>query len=741
MPLQRTNVLQKLATLRSFQNSIDARLVKSGFDPNTSRSNFKVMDALRRGDTTQARQVFDQMPHKNTVTINLMISAYVKQGNIPVARELFESMLERPAVTWTILIGAYSKRNDFREAFRLFALMRKLGTSQPDYVTFATLLSGCSNVDCGTEVFQVHAHVVKSGCDSVLFVCNSLIDSYCKTGRIELALQVFKEIPDRDSVTFNALITGYAKEGLNAEAVKLFREMQDSGYEPSDFTFAAVLCAGVGMDDVMFGRQVHALAVKNSFVCNVFVGNALLDFYSKHDCVIEARKLFDEMPELDGVSYNILIAGHAWVGELKEAVNLFRKLQFTKFDRRQFPFATMLSVAAVTSNLEMGRQIHSQAAVMTADLEILVANALVDMYAKCSRFKEAKTIFSDLSHRSAVPWTAMISAYVHNGLHDEGVALFNEMRRESVCADQATFASVLRASASLALLSLGRQLHSSLIRSGFMSNVFSGSALLDMYAKCGFMKDALQTFQEMPKRNSVSWNALISAYAQNGDGQGTFRSFEQMLESGFEPDLVSFLGILTACSHCGLVEEGLNYFNFMTSTYKLVPKREHYASIVDVLCRSGQFDEAVNLMAQMPFEPDEIIWSSVLNACRIHKNQELATKAASQLFNMAELRDAASYVNMSNIYAAAGEWESVGRVKKAMRERGMRKNPARSWVEIKHEIHMFTANDEIHPRMGEIRRKIDVLTAEMEREGYKPDTSCALHNENEEIKAVFEVSQ
>ncbi|GMN57407.1 hypothetical protein TIFTF001_026515 [Ficus carica] len=738
---ERRNGLQKLATLRTFQpslaaqNSIDARLVKTGFDPNISRSNFKVMHALRRGDLNQARHLFDQMPHRNTVTTSLMISSYVKQGNISIARELFDLMFERTAVSWTILIGAYSKHNEFREAFQLFALMRKLGTEQPDYVTFATLLSGCSNVDSGAEVVQVHAHVVKSGCDLVLVVCNSLIDCYCKTGRMDWAFQVFKEMPDRDSVTFNALITGYAKEGLNAKAVELFRGMQNLGYKPSDFTFAAILCAGVGLDDVMFGRQVHASALKNNFAWNVFVGNALLDFYSKHDCMIEARKLFGEMPELDGVSCNIVIAGHAWIGELKKAMYLFRELYFTKFDRRQFPFATMLSMAAVTSNLEMGRQIHSQTVVTAADSEILVANALVDMYAKCCRFKEAKTIFSDLSNKSAVPWTAMISAYIQNGLQEEGLQMFNEMRRQNVCTDQATFASVLRASASLASLSLGRQLHSSLIRSGFMSNVFSGSALLDMYAKCGSMKDALQTFQEMPKRNPVSWNALISAYAQNGDGQGTIRSFEQMLKSGFDPDLVSFLGVLTACSHCGLVEEGLKYFNSMTSTYKIVPKREHYASMIDVLCRSGQFDEAEKLMAKMPFEPDEIIWSSVLNACRIHKNQELATKAARQLFNMAELRDAAPYVNMSNIYAAAGEWESVGRVKKAMRERGVRKVRAQSWVEIKHEIHVFTANDKMHPRMAEIRRKIDDLMAEMEREGYKPDTSCALHNENEEMKA------
>ncbi|PON38193.1 DYW domain containing protein [Parasponia andersonii] len=742
-----TNAFQKLATtLRPFQiqsspkailnydSLVDARLVKTGFDPNTSRSNFKVMDFLRRGDLSHARNLFDQMPHKNAITTNLIISSYVKQGDIYTARKLFDTMLQRTAVTWTILIGGYSQRNEFSEGFKLFAEMQRSGT-RPDYVTFVTLLSGCAELNDANEVVQVHACIVKLGCDSVLMVRNSLIDSYCKTHYLDLARRMFEEMPKRDSVTFNALITGYSKDGLSEEAIQFFLEMQNLGYKPSDFTFAAVLCAVIGLDDLKFGQQVHGCVVKTNFVWNVFVGNALLDFYSKLDCPIEARKLFDEMPKLDSVSYNIMITGHVWNGQFKECLDLFRLLQFSKFDRRQFPFATMLSMAAVTSNLEMGKQIHSQTIMTTADSEISVANALVDMYAKCNRFKEAKAIFSDLSYRSQIPWTALISAYVQNGLHEEGLEMFNDMRRANVSADQATFASILRATANLASLSLGRQLHSPLLKSGFMSNVFSGSALLDMYAKCGSMKDALQTFQEMPKRNLVSWNALISAYAQNGDGKGTFKTFEQMVQSGFVPDSVSFLSVLTACSHCGLVEEGFKYFDSMTCLYKLVPKREHYASMIDVLCRSGRFDEAEKLMAQMPFEPDEIIWSSILNACRIHKNQELATKAANQLFNMVELRDAAPYVSMSNIYAAAGKWDSVGKVKKAMRERGVRKITAHSWVEIKHKIHVFTANDKSHPQMGEIRGKIDVLANQMGKEGYKPDTSCTLQNEEEEIKA------
>ena len=712
---------------------IDAHSVKTGFNANTCRSNFQVKNFLQRGDLFHAHQVFDQMPCKNTISLNVMISGYLKFGNLSKARELFDGMLERTAVSWTILIGGYLQSNQSKEACRLYGDMRRGGT-EPDYVTLVTLLSGCGELETNNVIVQIHTHVIKLGYECNLMVCNSLVDAYCKTHCLYLASQLFKQMLIKDTVTFNALMTGYSNEGSSEEAIKLFLELQNSGIKPSEFTFAALLCAAVGLDDTNFGQQVHGLIIKTNFVWNVFVGNALLDFYSKHDRVDLARKLFHEMPELDGISYNVVITGHAWNGQFEESFDLFRQLQFTRFDRRQFPFATLLSIATNTLNWRIGRQIHCQAIAVGAYLDPVVENSLVDMYAKCDRYEEAQKIFENITCKSTVPWTVMISAYVQKGRYEEGIKVFIDMQRTGVPSDQATFASILRACANVASICLGRQVHSLLIRSGFMSNVYSGSALLDTYAKCGCMKDAIKSFGEMPERNSVSWNALISAYAQNGNVDGTLDSFQQMIQSGYKPDSVSFLSILSACSHCGFVEEALRHFNSMTQIYEVTPKREHYASMVDVLCRNGRFDEAEKLMAQMPFEPDEIMWSSVLNSCRIHKNHELAKKAADQLFNMEELRDAAPYINMSNIYAVAGQWDNVAKVKKAMRDRGVRKVPAYSWVEIKHQTHVFSANDKSHPQMKKILRKIDALTKQMEKKGYKPDTTCALHDVDEVIK-------
>ncbi|KAD6118762.1 hypothetical protein R6Q59_024945 [Mikania micrantha] len=713
--------------------SVDATVVKTGFNPNTSRSNFQLNHLVANGQVTQAHQLFDQMPHTNTYSLNTLISGYVKSGNLDRARDLFDGMSVRTAVTWTILIGGYSQHNQPMGAFKLYAEMCRWGTL-PDYVTFATLLSSCDETLVTKTLTQVHSHIIKLGFNLTLMVCNSLANAYCKTGTLYLANQLFMEMTIRDSVTFNAMITGYSNNGLNSNAIDLFIEMQNWGIKPSEFTFAAVVCACMGLNDVVLGQQFHSLVIKTNFVWNVFVSNAILDFYSKHDSIDDAKRLFDEMMLLDCVSYNVIIAGFVWAGRLKESLNLFHELQLTNFNRKQFPFSTMLSLAASETNLKLGKQIHAQALVTQASLDILVGNALVDMYAKCDRFEEANLIFASLPHRCAVPWTAIISAYVQKGVYDEALQLFKQMREAYVFGDQATFASTLRASANLTSLSLGKQLHSVMITLGCMSNVFCGSSLLDMYAKCGYIKEAIQVFEEMPSKNIVSWNAMISAYAQKGDGEATLRIFEELIESGLKPDSVSFLGVLTACSHCGLVAEGCAHFKSMVQTYRIDIKREHYASMIDLLCRCGQFGEAERLMYEMPFEPDEIMLSSVLRSCRVHKNQDFAKRVADALFNMEVLRDAAPYINICNMYAEAGQWEDVSKVKKEMKDRGVRKLTAYSWVEVNHNVHVFTANDKTHPQINDIWKKIDALWRKMEEVGYKPDTSVILQNVNEEVK-------
>ncbi|XP_026413074.1 putative pentatricopeptide repeat-containing protein At2g01510 [Papaver somniferum] len=717
----------------SKQNVVDSRMIKTGFSPNLCKSNSILEDYVKTGNLYQARQLFDEMPERNVFSTNLLISGYVKAGDIFSARDLFDRTVNQNAVTWTILIGGYARRNETSEVFKLFSEMRKSGID-PDHVTIVTVLSACNDPTIMNQETRIHGLVVKMGHKWSVVVCNALVDSYCKSHCLDSASRIFEDMEKRDCVTYNAMITGYGKEGYNAKSVEIFVEMQHHGFKPSDFTFAAVLGSCVGLNDLSLGQQVHCFIVKTNFVRDVFVSNALLDFYSKLDKVICWKKLFDEMPYLDGVSYNIMITGYAWYGQYKECLEVFRKLQLTGFDRKQFPFATLLSTATALHDLQMGRQIHAQVVVTIPESEAEVINSLIGMYVKCGTLDEAKMVFRNHSNRNAISWTSMISSYVQKELNEEALNLFIDMCKVGVNADQSTLASVLKAAANLGSLGLGKQLHSYIIRSGFMSNVFAGSALLDAYANCGSTEDATQTFDEMPEQNIITWNAMIAAYARNGDGEATFKSFKELEKSGLQPDQVTFLSILSACSHCGLVTEGLQYFDCMSRIYKLDPLRKHYACMVDILARNGLFEEVERMMSEMPYEPDEIMLTSILSSCKVHKNKELGIKIANQLFKM-DLKDGGAYVILSNFYAEAGNWDEVAKVKKAMKDRGVKKVPAMSWVDIKQTTHSFSSNDKTHPQFSEISQKLDYLSKEMEKHGYRADTSCYHHNVEEGTKA------
>ncbi|CAA7390480.1 unnamed protein product [Spirodela intermedia] len=713
----------------------DAQMVKTGFDPRTCSANHALEGLLRAGDLPGARRLFDEMLHRNTFTLNLMISGYAKSGGLREARSLFEETSQRNKITWTVMMGAYAKSGLAGEAFVVFVEMMRSGT-KPDHVAVVTLLSACDGAGASSSVAQVHAQVGRLGHGSKLIVCNTLVDAYCKCGLLEDASRLFGEVICKDSVTFNAMLMGYSREGRHTRALELLLEMRRSGLKASQFTFSGSLSAATGLGDLGLGRQIHGAVIKSNFCWNVFVGNALLDFYSKVDCFAEMVQLFLGMPEMDNVSYNVLISGFASAGRNEDSLELFRELQSTGFDRKQFPFASVLSVATAERSLSMGRQLHAQAIVAGAASDVLVGNSLVDMYAKCGDLATAGVIFESRTDRNTVSWTAMISGYIENGLFEEALGLFSAMRRSGQCPDRATFSSVLRAAASLALAGLGRQLHSYLVRFGYTSNVYVGSALVDMYAKCGCLRDTEQAFGEMPSRNIVSWNAMMSAYAHSGCGGDAVALLDRMRRCGVEPDSVTFLCALSACSHGGLVDEGLRLFRSMRASHFLPsPRREHYCCVIDLLGRVGRLDEAEKLATEAPFdEPDPIIWSSILNSCRIHRNQDLARRAAERLFGM-ELRDAAPYVIMSNIYAAAGRWEEVGEMKRFMRARGVRKEPAFSWVEVGRAVHRFMSDDDAHPQIGEVRRALDELSGEMERRGYRADTSWALHNVEEGMKA------
>ncbi|PKA62181.1 Putative pentatricopeptide repeat-containing protein [Apostasia shenzhenica] len=728
-PAIRRTFYSKSSTLKY----VDAPIIKTGFDLEIFQANQLIESLLDNGELQRARKLFDEMPHKNTFTSNRMISGYAKSGHLDDARRLFEETINRTAVTWTIMIGAYSQMSSFLDAVEIFRQMARSGINA-DRVTIVTLLSSCQTSNMASLVVQIHAHVVKFGFDDSVQVSNTLVDCYCKCRLVELAKRLFDEMPERDLVTYNAMLMGCSKEAFHDDAMELFHIMRKSGLNPSQFTFSGVLAAATGLGDHGIGLQIHGLIIRTNFQWNVFVTNSLLDFYSKSNRMGDARALFDEMEDRDNVSYNVMISGYAWEGFSEELARLFKELQLTSLEREQFPFASLLSVAGSLPDLEMGRRIHAQVIIAGAQSKDLVGNALIDMYAKCGELQTAELLFEAKTEKNTVSWTAIISGYIQNGLIEEALKIFIAMRRTGINPDRAAFSSILSASASLAVLGLGKQLHSGSIRIGISSNTFVGSSLLDLYAKCGCLKDAIGVFDEITEPNIVSLNAMVAAYAQNGRALNAIQMLDEMLSRGVEPDSVTFLCALSACNHSGLVEQGIRIFDSMEEIHAVKPQKEHYSCAVDLLGRAGRFVDVERLLERMPFDADEIIWISVLNSCRKHGNEDLAKRAADKLFEM-EIHDAAPYVIMSNIYSQSGRWEEAASVKKMMKQRGVRKETGCSWIEIKHQIYAFSSNDARNPRIGEIWEKLDELGEEMEKAGYKPDTRCALRNlEEEEMK-------
>eukprot|EP01018_Ginkgo_biloba_P031949 Gb_23267 [translate_table: standard] len=626
--------------------------------------------------------------------------------------------------------------------------------------TYSRLLQACASLQALREGKLVHAQMIKTAFQPDISLGNQLTNLYAKCGCMENARQVFDKMPKQNVVSWNMMITGYAKcktvsyshqlfdeipnqEGFsfNAgdpqdESLKLFCQMQRVGKKPDRITFASVLGACISLKDMEQGKQVHSHIIKTGYQLNVFVGSALVDMYSKCGSIGYARQVFDKFTFRDVVLWNVIVAGYAQNGYGKEALKLFSEMIFVGIMPDEFTFGTLLSACGNLPALEQGKQIHVHVIRIGFESSVVVGSALVDMYAKCGSIEDAGMAFNTMHGRNTVSWTVMIVAYGQNGHGEDALKLFCQMQRASMRPDQLTFASVLSACANLAALKEGRQVHAHMLRSGFESHLSAGNALVSTYAKSGTIEDAYQVFNNMPERDVVSWTAMICGYAYHGNGKEALQLFEQMLQAGMKPDEITLIGVLSACSHSGLVDEGYQYFDSMNRDHCIEPRKEHYACIIDLLGRAGRLDEADCFIKNMSFEPDASVWAALLGACRVHNNMELGKHAAECLFNL-EPQNAANYVLMSNIYAAAGRWDEVAKVRKMMKDRGVQKIPGCSWIEVKSRVHAFVVGDRSHPQVEEICAILEILARQMKEAGYVPDTNFVLHDVEDEYKNDF----
>uniref|UniRef100_A0A0D9XK65 DYW domain-containing protein n=1 Tax=Leersia perrieri TaxID=77586 RepID=A0A0D9XK65_9ORYZ len=498
--------------------------------------------------------------------------------------------------------------------------------------------------------------------------------------------------------------------------------------------YQSLITACAILDDA---RAIHAHLAGSQFAGSVFLDNSLIHLYCKCGGVADARRVFDEMPRRDICSWTSLIAGYAQNDMPDEALGLFPAMLRGRFKPNGFTFASVLKAAGASGSSGIGEQIHALAVKCDWHGDVYVGSALLDMYARCGRMDMAIKVFDQLESKNGVTWNALIAGFARKGDGETTLLKFAEMQRNGFEATHFTYSSVFTAISGIGALEQGKWVHAHMIKSGQKLSAFVGNTLLDMYAKSGSMVDARKVFDRVDKKDLVTWNSMLTAFAQYGLGREAVTHFEEMRKCGIRLNQITFLCILTACSHGGLLKEGKRYFDMMKE-YNLEPEIDHYVTVADLLSRAGLLNDALVFIFKMPIKPTAAVWGALLGACRMHKNAKVGQFAADHVFEL-DPDDTGPPVLLYNIYASTGQWDAAARVRKMMKATGVKKEPACSWVEIENSVHMFVANDDTHPRSEEIYKKWEEISIRIRLAGYIPNTDYVLlHVDEREREAKLQ---
>ncbi|PKA45824.1 Pentatricopeptide repeat-containing protein [Apostasia shenzhenica] len=670
--------------------------------------------------------------YSETFIGNALISLYSRCQSLVLSEKIFDEMPLRDAVTYNSLISGYGVLGYSEKALWAFKEMQNLGF-KPDSVTIASLLCACASIGAIKKGKQIHSYVLKSGISSDYIIEGSLLDLYVKCSDTETAHELFDESDKQNVVLWNVMLVAYGQIGDLTESFNLFCQMLVSGMEPNQYTYPSILRTCTSYGELDLGVQIHSLTIKTGFQLNVYVCSVLIDMYSKCGALESARVILDRLNENDVVAWTAMIAGYAQHEYYVEALGTFEEMKSRGIQPDNIGLSSAISACSGLKALTQGLQIHGQACVLGYSGDVSIGNALVNLYSRCGRVMEAYTAFKVNEIRDDVSWNALISGFGQSGHYEEALSVFKKMDQEGIKANLFTYGSAVSSSANIADIKLGNQIHAKMIKTGYETEIEAGNALVSLYAKCGSIEEAKLVFSRMPERNEISWNAIITAYSQHGHGQEALKLFAHMKEDGLKPNHVTFIGILAACSHVGLVTDGLNYFESMSKDHGLVQKPEHFVCVVDILGRAGELERARKFIEDMPINPDSMIWRALLGACAIHKNIEVGEFASQHLLEL-EPYDSATYVLLSNLYAVTKKWECRDRIRQVMKDRGVKKEPGRSWIEVKNEVHAFFVGDRLHPLADAIYVYLDDLNKRAVCIGYKQDKNLLLHATEQEQK-------
>jgi pentatricopeptide repeat protein len=596
----------------------------------------------------------------------------------------------------------------------------------------------------------VHAQIILHGLTTQVLTLGKLVSSSVQLGDLCYAHHLFDQIPQPNKFMYNHLIKGYSNSNDPTMSLLLYRQMVCAGLLPNQFTIPFVLKACAAKSCYWVGVSVHAQSFKLGMGPHSCVQNAILTVYVACGLILSARKVFDDISERTLVSWNSMIAGYSKMGWSEEVVLLFREMQQLGLEPDVFTLVGLLSVSSKHGNLDLGRFVHLYIVVTGIEIDSIVNNALVDMYAKCGHLKYARRVFDQMldNYKDVVAWTRMINAYANHGLIDcaleffnqmpgknvvswnsiiwchvqeglyaEAVELFYKMCVSGVMPNDATLVAILSACSHMGDLALGKQFHNYICDNNITPCVTLCNSIIDMYAKCGALQIAMDLFFGMPEKNAVSWNVIIGALALHGYGTEAIEMFEKMQASGVCPDEITFTGLLSACSHSGLVDMGQHYFGMMVSNFGISPDVEHYSCMVDLLGRRGLLGEAISLIKKMPIKPDVVVWSALLGACRIYGNLAIGKQIMKQLLELGRY-DSGLYVLLSNMYSESQRWDDMKNIRKILDENGIKKCRAISFIEIDGCCYQFMVDDKRHGASTNIYSMLDQLMDHLKSVGY-----------------------
>nr|AKH05180.1 chlororespiratory reduction 4 [Geranium incanum] len=604
------------------------------------------------------------------------------------------------------------------------------------------------------HVNQIHARIITTGLISNTSLTTKIVLNFISSPHsslVRFARYIFfsrHALQDRrdleDPFLWNAVMKSYSHGSEPVEALTLFSEMVGNGVSVDRFSFSLVLkaCSRLGL--VREGLQIHGLLRKIELGSDLFLQNCLISWYLKCGCLELAHRVFTRMERLDSVSYNSMIDGYVKCGLIESAGLLFDSMPVEEKNLNSWN-SMICGYAQSGDGLEVARKLFDE----MPERDLVSWNSMIDGCVKCGKMEDARGLFDRMPKRDAVTWASMIygyaksgsmeiaeamfekmpyrdvityntmmTGYLQNGLFMEALTIFHYMKGEcNLAPDDTTLLIVLSAIAQLGHLDEGVEIHDYIERNRIFLGGKVGVSLIDMYSKCGSVENAMFVFGNIKEKDVDHWNAMIVGLAVHGLGESALDLFMEMERICVEPDDITFIGVLSACAHAGLVKEGMMCFEIMRRVHKLEPKLQHYGCIVDILGRAGHVEGAWKFISEMPIEANDVIWRTLLSACNNHGKLNIGEHVARRLIDL-DSSNSSSYVLLSNMYAGFEMWREVNMVRSMMKERKLKKVPGCSWIEVEGMVHEFFVQDKSHPQVAEICSLLDNLSTP------NPEVTC-----------------